>query len=91
MRNWIVTAILASLPVVSGAAKATCLPTRGTDNCFRAGDPLIQAIEHRYLDVPAWIGRSRDPAGTGTRDCGMFHRRRRLRKRGKGGVASSLS
>jgi hypothetical protein len=21
------------------------------DECFRAGDPMVQAIEHRYLDA----------------------------------------
>jgi hypothetical protein len=52
MRNCLSVPILVALPLVSGIAHAACLPTLGTDDCFRAGDSRVQAIEHRYLDVP---------------------------------------
>jgi hypothetical protein len=44
--------ILVALPLFGGIAHAACLPTLGVDDCFRAGDPMVQAIEHRYLDAP---------------------------------------
>jgi hypothetical protein len=37
---------------LSGAANAACLTTLGTDECGRAWDPQVQAIAHRYFDVP---------------------------------------
>jgi hypothetical protein len=37
--------------VLSAGAQAACLPTLGTGDCWRAWDPWVQAIEHRYLDV----------------------------------------
>jgi hypothetical protein len=52
MRNCVSALILVSLQLVGGIAQATCLPTLGMDDCFRAGDPMVQAIEHRYLDLP---------------------------------------
>jgi hypothetical protein len=50
MRYCLHALILAALPLVSGSAHAVCLPTLGTDDCFRAGNPWVQAIEHHYLD-----------------------------------------
>jgi hypothetical protein len=44
---------LGILPLVSTIAHGACLPTLGTDNCSRGEDPVVQAIEHRYLDAPA--------------------------------------
>jgi len=44
--------ILVAVPLVSGIVHAECLPTLGMDDCFRAGDPWVQAIEHHYLDAP---------------------------------------
>ena len=53
MRYWIRVKVLATLPILaSGIVHAACLTTLGTDDCFRAGDPRVQAIEHRYLDIP---------------------------------------
>jgi hypothetical protein len=52
MRYCLFALILVSLQLVGGIAQATCLPTLGMDDCFRAGDPVVQAIEHRYLDAP---------------------------------------
>jgi hypothetical protein len=46
--------IFFALSLISGTAYAACLPTLGTDNCFRAADPRVQAIEHHYLDAPKW-------------------------------------
>jgi hypothetical protein len=51
MRHWRFL-IPGILPLFSTIAQAACLPTLGTDDCFRGGDPLVQAIEHRYLDAP---------------------------------------
>ena len=31
------------------------MPTLGMDDCFRAQDPYVQAIEHRYLDFTRWV------------------------------------
>jgi hypothetical protein len=53
MRNCSIALILVTLPLSDGIAHAACLPTLGMDDCFRAGDPWVQAIEHHYLDVPA--------------------------------------
>jgi hypothetical protein len=50
MRNRSIALILVALPLSGGIAHAACLPTLGMG--FRAGDPSVQAIEHRYLDVP---------------------------------------
>jgi hypothetical protein len=52
MRNCLMALMLVALPLVSGIAQAACLPTLGMNDCFRAEDPMVQAIEHRYLDVP---------------------------------------
>ena len=52
MHYWLNTLMLGTLPLVSGIAHAACLPTLGTDDCFRATDPRVQAIEHHYLDAP---------------------------------------
>jgi hypothetical protein len=53
IRNCPIAVLLGALPIlVSGMAHAACLPTLGTDDCFRASDPRVQAIEHRYLDPP---------------------------------------
>jgi hypothetical protein len=58
LRPWTSTLILGALPIlVTGISHAACLPTLGTDDCFRASDPRVQAIEHRYLDAP-----TREPA-----------------------------
>jgi hypothetical protein len=53
MRQWWVFLITGILPLVSTIAHGACLPTLGTDDCFRGEDPEVQAIEHRYLDAPA--------------------------------------
>jgi hypothetical protein len=53
MRYRLGALILVAVPLVSGIAHAECLPTLGMDDCFRAGDPWVQAIEHHYLDAPA--------------------------------------
>jgi hypothetical protein len=43
--------LLGTLPLlIGGVAHAQCLATLGTDDCFRAADPAVQAIEHHYLD-----------------------------------------
>jgi hypothetical protein len=52
MRHWLSALILGML-LIGGGAHAKCLPTLGTDDCFRAADPTVQAIEHHYLDAPA--------------------------------------
>jgi hypothetical protein len=52
MRYCLHALMLAALPLVSGIAHAACLPTLGTDDCFRARDPSVQVIKHRYLDAP---------------------------------------
>jgi hypothetical protein len=52
MRYRLSALILVAVPLVSGIARAECLPTLGMDDCLRAGDPWVQAIEHHYLDVP---------------------------------------
>ena len=52
IRNSLSALLLVALPLLSGTAHAACMPTLGMDDCFRAEDPLVQAIEHRYLDVP---------------------------------------
>ena len=52
MRYRLSALILAALPLMSGIAHAECLPTLGMEDCFRAGDPWVQAIEHHYLDAP---------------------------------------
>jgi hypothetical protein len=52
MRNCLSALILFSLQLAGGIAQAACLPTLGMDDCFRVGDPMVQAIEHRYLDAP---------------------------------------
>jgi hypothetical protein len=52
MRNCLMALMLVALPLVSEIARAACLPTLGMDDCFGAEDPMVQAIEHRYLDVP---------------------------------------
>jgi hypothetical protein len=52
MRHWLNILMLGTLPLVSGIAHGACLPTLGTDDCFRAADPRVQAIEHHYLDAP---------------------------------------
>jgi hypothetical protein len=43
------------LPLLSTIAQAACLPPLGTDDCFRTGNPLVQAIEHHYLDAPQLV------------------------------------
>jgi hypothetical protein len=53
MRHWLRVLMLGTLPLVSGIAHGGCLPTLGMDDCFRAADPRVQAIEHYYLDAPA--------------------------------------
>jgi hypothetical protein len=52
MRYRLSALILVTLPLTTGIARAACLTTLGMDDCFRAGDPVVQAIEHRYLDAP---------------------------------------
>jgi hypothetical protein len=52
MRHWFNILTLGALPLVCGIAHGACLPTLGTDDCFRAADPRLQAIEHHYLDAP---------------------------------------
>jgi hypothetical protein len=53
MRHWWwVILIPGILPLANTIAQGACLPTLGTDDCFRVGDPVVQAIEHRYLDAP---------------------------------------
>jgi hypothetical protein len=52
MRNYLIALILVAASLSNGIAHAACLPTLGMDDCFRAGDPWVQAIEHHYLDVP---------------------------------------
>jgi hypothetical protein len=53
-QRWVIL-VPGILALVSTTADGACLPTLGTDDCFRGGDPVVQAIEHRYLDVPAWV------------------------------------
>jgi hypothetical protein len=52
IRHWPSTLmILGTLPfLIGGVAHAQCLTTLGTDDCFRAADPTVQAMEHHYLD-----------------------------------------
>ena len=52
MRHWL-SALMLGLLLIGGASHAKCLPTLGTDDCFRAADPIVQAIEHHYLDTPS--------------------------------------
>lgn len=52
MRSCLPGLILVALPLAGGLAHAACLPTLGTDDCFRQRDRSVQAIEHRYLDAP---------------------------------------
>jgi hypothetical protein len=52
MRHWL-SALILGLLLIGGVAHAKCLPTLGTDDCFRAADSIVQAIEHHYLDTPA--------------------------------------
>jgi hypothetical protein len=59
MRYRLIALILVAVPLLSGIARAECLPTLGMDDCFRAGDPWVQAIEHHYLDTPT---RERPPS-----------------------------
>jgi hypothetical protein len=59
MRYRLSALMLVTVPLVSGIAHAECLPTLGTEDCFRAGDPWVQAIEHHYLDFRA---RERPPS-----------------------------
>ena len=59
MHRWLSTLILASVPIASMVAHGACLTTLGTDDCFRAGDPRVQAIEHLYLDTHARVPPSR--------------------------------
>jgi hypothetical protein len=52
VRHWLsALMLLGSLPfLIGGVARAQCLTTLGTDDCFRAADPAVQVIEHHYLD-----------------------------------------
>jgi hypothetical protein len=52
IRHWLsALMLLGTLPfLIGGVAHAQCLTTLGTDACFRAADPAVQAIEHHYLD-----------------------------------------
>ena len=52
MRHWL-SALILGLLLIGGVAHAECLPTLGTDDCFRVADPTVQAIEHHYLDAAA--------------------------------------
>jgi hypothetical protein len=49
MKRW---ALALLLPLGSGVLQAACLPTLGTDDCARSWDPLVQAIDHKYMDAP---------------------------------------
>ncbi len=58
MMRW--TALLLIMLALSvRASAAACLPTLGMEDCFRAWDPAVQAIEHKYLDVPLHAGHPR--------------------------------
>jgi hypothetical protein len=59
MRNYLVALILVAVSLSDGIAHAACLPTLGMDDCFRAGDPWVQAIEHHYLDGHRAYSRSK--------------------------------
>jgi hypothetical protein len=54
MRYWPLL-ISGFLPLLSTIGQAACLPTLGTEDCFRGGDPVVQAIEHHYLDAPQLV------------------------------------
>jgi hypothetical protein len=56
MHQWFL--IPGILVLASTVAHGACLPTLGTDDCFRGGDPVVQAIEHHYLDAPAFVHQS---------------------------------
>ncbi len=47
---------LIMLALSTGTSLGACLPTLGTEDCFRAWDLRVQTIEHRYLDVPLYLG-----------------------------------
>ena len=51
-RCWVIL-IPGILALATTNAHGACLSTLGTDDCFSGGDPVVQAIEHRYLDAPA--------------------------------------
>jgi hypothetical protein len=67
MRNFLSALILIALPLIGGIAHAGCLPTLGTDDCFRAG-----AHGYRRSSIITWtspreIRCARDLSGTRTR------------------------
>jgi hypothetical protein len=52
-RGRFLSLLILALPFsFAGTGRAACLTTLGTDDCGRAWDPQVQAIEHRYLDFP---------------------------------------
>ena len=54
MTRW--ASLVLIITMFSGASRAACLPTLGTEDCPRMWDLRAQAIEHKYLDVPIHEG-----------------------------------